>query len=366
MPIYESQYSPFRASWASKHPKKLMASQFCGTPVSERDIERNNDLLWAITLEKDPTRKFKILNLTDMHFSDTGERFVFAEEAMRTMETLIRRTNPDLITVTGDIVCGDSTYHAIRRFTDFMERFDIPWAPVFGNHDGEANCDRSYLADVMLRAPHCLFKKGDPEMGVGNYVINITEGERVVLTMFMMDSRDGLVNAKQQTWLSSICAQLKEEYGDNAPPAAVFLHIPTAEYEYAYNAAFDPETGKYRDGYAAFGEKHEDVCCARVDGVPQEEGFFRTLKETGLVRHIFCGHEHMNNFSILWDGIRLTYSMKVGKGSGYQPGFDGGTLIKVSAGGISRITQKTRKDDTGFDFCNIEDLVLLEPIADDT
>ncbi len=358
MPIYEKQYRPFAASWVNRFPNKMKAKKFTGRPESEKDIARNNDLLWAITLEKEPGRKFKILNLTDMHFSDTGERFYMAAEAMQTMEMLIRKTAPDLITVTGDIVCGDSTYHSIRRFTDFMEQFDTPWTPVFGNHDAEANCDKNYLADIMRCSPHCLLKKGDPEMGVGNYVINITEENRVALTLFMMDSHHGLVNAKQIAWVSSICDQLKEEYGDNAPEAAVFLHIPTAEYEIAYNAAFDTEAGAFRNGFDAIGEKHEEVCCCYRDGIPYEEGFFRTLKETGLVRHIICGHEHMNNFSILWDGIRLTYTMKVGRGSGYQPGFDGGTLIKVDAAGISRITHKTCEADSAFTFTDIADIKL--------
>ncbi len=355
---YETQYKPLAAAITNRFPEKMKAKAFRGQAVTEAECARSHDLLWAITLEKEAGVPYKILNLTDMHFSDTGERYGMAKDAMKTMAALIYETAPDLITVTGDIVCGDGTYHSIRRFTDFMESFDIPWAPVFGNHDDEANCDRLYLADIMRRGPHCLMQKGDAALGIGNYVINITEGARVALTLFMTDSRGGLVSAEQMAWVKSVCDQLKAEYGDCAPEAAVFLHIPTAEYEAAYNAAFDPDTAAFRDGFGAIGEKHEAVCCHRVDGVPYEEGFFRTLKETGLVRHIFCGHEHMNNFSIVWDGIRLTYTMKVGKGSGYQPGFDGGTLITVDGGGISRITHKTRRDDTGYDLRDIADCKL--------
>ena len=66
----------------------------------------------------------------------------------------------------------------------------------------------------------------------------------------------------------------------------------------------------------------------------------------------------MNDFSVVWDGIRLTYTMKVGKSSGYQPGFDGGTVITVGRGGIKRITHKTRKNDTTREFYDIEDKFL--------
>lgn len=56
-----------------------------------------------------------------------------------------------------------------------MESFGIPWAPIFGKHDDEGNCDLNFIADTMLTAPNCILKKGDPEMGVGNYIINIAE-----------------------------------------------------------------------------------------------------------------------------------------------------------------------------------------------
>ncbi|MBE6658052.1 MAG: hypothetical protein E7604_06360 [Ruminococcaceae bacterium] len=354
---YKPLYHPFTARLAYLRPEKAAQKKFTGTPVSETDIARNADLLWAHTLEKDPERDFVILNITDPHLSDIGYRVKETPEMLKTVEALIREVQPDLITVTGDIVCDDATYHSICRFTDFMESFDIPWAPIFGNHDDEGNCDLAFLADTMLRSPHCIMKKGDPAMGVGNYVICITEEGRTVTALFMMDSHHGLVNAQQMDWFSSLASQLNEET-EGAAEIAVFLHVPTAEYEYAYNAAYDPETKTYRDGYGAFGEKYEEVCCARRDGLPYEEGFFARLKDAGCVKHILCGHEHMNDFSVLWDGIRLTYTMKVGKSSGYQPGFDGGTVITVGRGGIKRITHKTRKNDQTREFYNLEDKFL--------
>ena len=354
---YKPQYSAFSAYLANLNPKKAAEKTYTGRAVSETEIERNADLLWAHTLEKDPERDFVILNITDVHLADIGERVKQGNETLKTLDALIRDVNPDLITVTGDIVCDDATYHAIRRFTDFMESFDIPWAPIFGNHDDEGNCDLSYLADIMLNSPHCIMKKGDPAMGVGNYVICITEEARIVTALFMMDSHHGLVNAQQVDWFSSLAAQIDAE-SEGTAEIAVMLHIPTAEFESAYNAAYDPETKSFRDGFGAFGEKYEEVCCARRDGVPYEEGFFSALKEAGNVKHLICGHEHMNDFSIVWDGIRLTYTMKVGKSSGYQPGFDGGTVITVGRGGIKRITHKTRKNDTTREFYNIEDKFL--------
>ena len=138
---YKPQYSAFSAYLANLNPKKAAEKTYTGRAVSETEIERNADLLWAHTLEKDPERDFVILNITDVHLADIGERVKQGNETLKTLDALIRDVNPDLITVTGDIVCEDATYHSIRRFTDFMESFDLPWAPIFGNHDDEGNCD---------------------------------------------------------------------------------------------------------------------------------------------------------------------------------------------------------------------------------
>ena len=47
-----------------------------------------------------------------------------------------------------------------------------------------------------------------------------------------------------------------------------------------------------------------------VDGVEQDGVFFTTGKSIGL-RGIFCGHDHYNNFSIEYKGVKLTYGMSI-------------------------------------------------------
>jgi len=47
-----------------------------------------------------------------------------------------------------------------------------------------------------------------------------------------------------------------------------------------------------------------------VDGVEQDGLFFTTGKSIGL-KAIFCGHDHYNNFSIEYKGVKLTYGMSI-------------------------------------------------------
>lgn len=122
---------------------------------------------------------------------------------------------------------------------------------------------------------------------------------------------------------------------------SVFFHIPLPEYQYAYDAAWDADKNTWREGSGGAGALHEKICCERdADGNPVQRGVFEALKDAGT-KYVFCGHEHLNDFSVLYEGVRLTYCLKVDKSSGYRPGFDGGTLITIGDGGVKNITHRT-------------------------
>ena len=317
----------------------------------ERDKRRNERFIGApsdetpetpcvFTLQKPKDRDFVILNFTDPHFADYDIRALMAFSEERTMRALVNKVKPDLITVTGDLICSDCASYSMKRICAFFESFGIPWAPVFGNHEDESNMDKNYMADLMLSCPHCLFQKNAPEMGVGNYILNIAEGDRIVESVFMMDSGHSQANEAQRDWFRRNAETINEQT-DRAAEISVMFHIPLPEYQYAFDAAWEVFPKKWKSEYAACGEMHENICCEMRDGVPVQRGFFRLLKDTGTVKHVFCGHEHLNDFSILYQGIRLTYTMKVGKASGGLPGLNGGTEIVIGSRGIKHIYQKT-------------------------
>ena len=315
--------------------KSLKKERFIGAPCTETAEDA-----CIFTLRKQPERDFVILNFTDPHFADYDYRALLAVTESVTMRRLVKAVKPDLITVTGDLVCSDWAAHSLKRICALFESFGIPWAPVFGNHEDESNMDKNYMADVFLSCPHCIFKKNDPAMGVGNYIINICEGDRIVESLFMMDSGHSQANETQRAWFSQNAEQINRLSGEQAEIAVMF-HIPLPEYQYAYDAAWDIFPKRWKEEYKACGELHENICCEKRDGVPVQRGFFELMRNAKTVKHVFCGHEHLIDFSILYQGIRLTYTMKVGKASGGGFGLNGGTEIRISSGGISSIRQKT-------------------------
>ena len=80
------------------------------------------------------------------------------------LKKLIKNVNPDLIVVGGDTVLTAWNDICTQQFCDFMEKFEIPWAPVFGNHDYEGRADKAKLAEIYESSEHCLFKSSPEGM----------------------------------------------------------------------------------------------------------------------------------------------------------------------------------------------------------
>ena len=41
------------------------------------------------------------------------------------------------------------------------------------------------------------------------------------------------------------------------------------------------------------------------------EAGFRRAVENGVIKRIFCGHDHMNTLSLIYQGIQMTYGMSI-------------------------------------------------------
>ncbi|MBR5868619.1 MAG: metallophosphoesterase [Clostridia bacterium] len=324
-----------------------------------------------ITIQKTPGRDFVILNLTDPHFrqgedKDGSMGTVFVEEVFRyTLDRLLEKVKPDLITVTGDISQGKGFDGSYRLFANIMESTGIPWAPVWGNHDnGDWPEYVDKMADLFLTCPHCLYEKGDPALGNGNYVIRIREGERIVESLIMMDSHDyvrftlldkALVPQTHGSYASLLPAQLdwyREQVAAlrsmGCDRSVMMMHIPPYCYREALYDALEEEVreiGKvtlpesyrgvgwkeaYKEG--SFGVFREHL------GTPDyRDGVLAVLEELGHTRHILAGHDHINNYSIPYHGIRMSCGLKIGTGAYWHTDLNGGTVLPVGDEGVKEI-----------------------------
>lgn len=315
------------------------------------------------TINKSASKDFVILNLTDMQTnpSDWNDGDKNGHSVTHTISTLVERVKPDLITVTGDIANGyaeyengdpyDSIWNPVyRKFTDFMDSFRIPWAPISGNHDHFFKC-----ADYFYESEYCIFDLGDESLGRGNYVIGICdENGHVLHCVFMVDSHcnfscQKIFGDEKQYYCSLWDTQLKW-YDDNisaledkgCKSSSMFMHIPIHAYRLAKAEALkegidsnhvsvsDSYNGDcWNEGYKdSFGVWHEGI------GSPEhDDGVFAKLVQRGHTTHVVVGHDHNDNAVVRYNGVTLAFGLKTGLTTYYEEELNGGTVISVGGNG---------------------------------
>lgn len=259
---------------------------------------------------------------------------------------LVKETTPDLILITGDIIYGefDDAGSSFVEFTNFMDSLEIPWAPVFGNHDNESYKGIDWQCRQWEESRNALFKRGEVS-GNGNYTIGISQNDTLKRAIFMMDSHGCGVEAgfrdDQLAWMRAAAAEIHKSY----PGLPLFLccHIPTRDFLDAYLAAGymkEPDQDWFEHftkidigvsipaaNEGDFGRKYEGICRPSAAILP-------LLKECGF-DGFFVGHCHMINTSMMYEGIRFTFGLKTGYYDYYDEEALGGTLITLQDNAFS-------------------------------
>lgn len=303
--------------------------------------EKDENGFWSFTTDRD----FKVLQLTDVHI---GGGWMSAKKdgmAMNAVAAMITAEKPDLVIVTGDVSypvpfqAGTlNNKLSAKVFAELMESLGVYWTLGFGNHDTEAYSyfGRDDIAEFYSgeEYKYCLFEFGPEEVdGYGNQVINVKNSDGIVTqSLFVLDSHSYVdgdflgimwkydnIHENQIKWYKDTLAQINKQNNElfkekgleenSAVKSAAFFHIPLTEqkdawYEYVENGFKDTEDVKYHYGVA--GESGKIV----YSGI-HEDNLFETMAELGSTQAVFCGHDHYNNFSIEYKGIRLTYGMSV-------------------------------------------------------
>jgi hypothetical protein len=314
-----------------------------------------------ITLKKNSDKDFLILNLTDTQLvtEDWEKNSINKNVLYYTVDKLIERVKPDLITVSGDIA-DRGQIPVYEKFTELIDSYNIPWAPIWGNHDNEyAEKHLDKVADIFLSSKNIVFEKGSPDMGMGNYVINVEENGKTVFGLFMLDAHDKIKITKENGEEKRVYAkifpcqlewyeeQIKALNKNGCKETAIITHIPFYGYRKAFEEAWNKDidekslTGAdssrkdlWNDGYkdCSFGIKMMPVCSH-----PYDDGVFEAIKRLNSTKTVLCGHDHYNNCITVYDGIKLGYSLKTGAGAMRQKGLNGGTVIRVGSNGVKDV-----------------------------
>ena len=248
---------------------------------------------------------FKILQLTDLHFADKDDQdlhYAFLDLLIKEADGP-SKDQIDLMVVTGDLFTFASKSTAKKLFK-FLDSYEIPWTVVFGNHDEQTYFSVDWMTNYLNKfGSYCMFKdlQDDDVQGNCNFAINLMDGANVHDQLIFMDSNRYSFNdyfgydyfkQNQIDWYESL---VKDTQGSGSPVnSLMFYHIPLPEVNDAY------EKGEIK-----YGEKREDCCPPDKD-----LGFFNKIKELGSTKAMFFGHDHINNFEALYEGVTFCYGIK--------------------------------------------------------
>lgn len=302
---------------------------------------------WNIKTDRD----IKVVQLTDVHLGGGYLSINKDSKAINAVAAMLTAEKPDLVIVTGDISYPvpfqAGTFNnksGATLFAELMESLGIYWTACYGNHDTESYSyySREQLTEIYSSGdfPHCLLQAGPEDVdGCGNQVINIVNSDNVIArSLILFDSHSYIdgdvfgiawkydnIHDNQIEWYKNTVKALTEQnaqtvsklsadraalYDASSPvKTSAFMHIPLNEYKTAWNEYVD---NGYKDdenityNYGTAGESGKVIYCGVHDDM-----LFETMLELGSTDSIFCGHDHLNNFSINYKSINLNYGMSI-------------------------------------------------------
>ncbi len=343
-------------------------------------IGKKSDRIWSpddlFDVEKDTVsvekgeKDFVILTFPDIQVWQPfrlGKKYVI----YHTIMNAVKKTNPDMI-----VLLGDNAFYFSRqcykKIVNIMEKVGLPWAPVFGNHDREGNADLEALGDIMMEGKHCLFRKGPRNVcGEGNYAVNIRQKGEIIHTLLFFDTGDagftydekkvrylkatkemkekmpayyatrihegehkgevlvgdywGTFSYDQIQYYRWLLAGITEANDGKKPESTLFCHIAL----YEFNDAYFDWVEKGCDKRTGFGEINVKIGSAAIS-----TGMFDAILAEGSTKNVIVGHEHENDLSLLYKGVRLSYAVKCGdECTTFAETINGGSTLTIDSEG---------------------------------
>lgn len=275
---------------------------------------------------------FKILQLTDTHIGGSNASYENDKKAFDAMYKLINYTRPDFIIITGDMLFSSilsrnvNNANAAIALKIFMENVGIPWTITFGNHDYEFynTHTQSEIEKIFSYDKKFLFNRAfyHDKNAYSNQAIKLYNNDGTFNTLILtLDSNELIKNEINSiVWYNMIIDNAEITEGRKVP-SLLFLHIPLYEYELAWNERENSE-----ENYI-YGDKRETIC------YEEKNSLFDFILKLDSTKGIFCGHDHLNDFSVMYKGVRLTYGKSIDyityKGIENKNEQRGGTLITI-------------------------------------
>lgn len=282
----------------------------------------------AQTLKFNSDKKFKIVQFTDIHWVTGNPETKVSEECMN---KVLDVEKPDLVVFTGDFVTGKPAAQGIKELLEPTVSRNLPFAMVFGNHDDEQDMTRREMYELVKTIHGNMTRTTEGISGVSNYVLSLkaSDNDKESATLYFFDSNSyskhesvkgyDWIKPDQISWYSDQSSKFTQKNGGTPMPALAFFHIPLPEYEESVTS----------DNSMSIGTKRERPCSPEINS-----GLFAAMLTSGDVMGTFVGHDHVNDYSVYWKGILLSYGRFTGSKTTYHdiPGGNGARVIELTEG----------------------------------
>jgi 3',5'-cyclic AMP phosphodiesterase CpdA len=275
-----------------------------------------------------PNGDFKIVQFTDIHYNGTPE----ANTGLLCIDSILTHEHPDLIVLTGDVIWGRPAKENLLTVLNRVSKYNVPFVYLFGNHDWEQGLSNRELYEIARGVKNNILPdlKGKPEL---DFTVKIKshDGKKDAAVLYCLDSHaypKGYPKDKshgtyawltfdQVDWYRNQSKALTEENGGVPIPALAFFHIAVPEY----HAAVQDENA------VLIGTRRETACSPDLN-----TGMFTAMMEGGDVMGIFVGHDHDNDYSVIWHNILLAYGRYSGGNTVYNHLPNGARIIILKEG----------------------------------
>lgn len=301
-------------------------------------------------------RDIKIMVLSDPQV-DVYEKYKVVgspgnDKTYSFVKDFVTATDPDLVIINGDLVMNDmplkSSTPYFDRYAEIFEELKTPWTFAFGNHD----CDLKWTVDsadvdtvnrqsskakliayLDEKYPHCLMNSDTTcKDGDGNHFVNVrTHAGELIYTLCLFDctfNESKVYNytptANQVEWYRNTVnaisdKELGTDRGENVVKSMIFNHVGIPEFKDAWTKAWND--GNPTEDYF-YGHYFEGNYSKKYGDLPEEDRIFPAVKALGSTTAIFMCHHHDNDFSVNYEGVRLTFGQHSGYSHNYRTTHD--------------------------------------------
>ena len=279
-------------------------------------------------LKFNPDGKFKIVQITDVHLK---HKEPLSDSAMLMIKKIITDEKPDLVMLTGDVVCSKNMEEAWDEFSKILIDAKTPWAFMMGNHDQENEMTGKELVAHVSKLPYSLTESGPEDIhGDGNYILEVqgSKSADTAALLYVLDSGTGMardkrgvyglyewVDLSQVYWYKQQSSKYTKQNGGDPYPALAFFHIPLPEYDEVVHP----------DSIVGIREEY------KFGGPDLNSGLYTAMIECGDVMGTFVGHDHDNDYLVNRRGICLAYG-NVSGGNSYGSIGRGARIIELYEG----------------------------------